>query len=305
MGKSCIFAEFRMKSFSNCPLCESPDIVLYLKCRDHTVTREEFEIFTCRQCTFKFTNPQPSSEELNKYYNSEEYISHSDTEKGIIARVYKKVRHVTMRSKIRLLNRYSTKGKLLDFGAGTGFFVKSAVENNWNAIGIEPEEKARKIAKENNGVNIYEPAYMDKQEKESFQVITLWHVLEHITNLHEIVDKFHALLIPGGWLFIAVPNHLSWDSKTYNKFWAAWDVPRHLWHFNPIAIRLLLAKHHFNIVNKHPMWFDAFYVSLLSEKYKQGKTQLLSGALRGMASNIIASANVNLCSSIVYVVRKG
>lgn len=294
-----------MNTLSHCPLCKSPDIIPYLKTCDYSITRETFEIFTCRQCTFKFTQPQPSPENPGSYYNSEEYISHSDTEKGIIANLYQKVRRITMKSKLRLLNRYSQKGKLLDFGAGTGVFVKNAIVNRWEAIGIEPEEKARIIAKEKNGINIYEPDYVDKLEKEKFQVITLWHVLEHVVNLHETIDKFQFLIKPGGWLFIAVPNHLSWDSKIYHRYWAAWDVPRHLWHFNPIAMRLLMSRHNFYIVSKHPLWFDAFYVSMLSEKYKHGKTRLLSGALRGLISNMIASANSNLCSSVVYVVKKG
>ncbi|OFY64933.1 MAG: hypothetical protein A3H98_04305 [Bacteroidetes bacterium RIFCSPLOWO2_02_FULL_36_8] len=294
-----------MNVLSTCPLCSSSEITPFLKTSDFSITREEFEIFTCRQCTFKFTQPQPPPEKLGSYYNSEEYISHSDTEKGIIAKLYQYVRRITVKSKIRLLNRYSPKGKLLDFGAGTGFFVKNAMVNHWSAVGIEPEEKARIIAKEKNGVTIFKPDEMDTLEKEKFQVITLWHVLEHVVNLHETIEKFHNLLKPGGWLFIAVPNHLSWDSKVYERYWAAWDVPRHLWHFNPIAMRLLMAKHNFYIINKHPLWFDAFYVSMLSEKYKHGKTRLLSGALRGLISNLIAVANTNLCSSVVYVLKKG
>lgn len=245
------------------------------------------------------TEPQPVA--LSPYYQSEAYISHTDANHSLIEKLYQMVKRYSLGKKKKLINRY-VKGEktLLDFGTGTGDFLVAAKENNWSAFGVEPNLKARKLA-QTKGVQIY--SEITELQTDTFKVITLWHVLEHLPNLEEQISQLISKLDNSGILVIAVPNFRSYDAKYYGEFWAAYDVPRHLWHFSKAAIEKMFAKHHMKIVKMKPMIFDAFYVAMLSEKYKTGKTNFSKAMGIGLWSNIKALGSGEY-SSLIYILKK-
>lgn len=294
-----------MFNYTNCPVCKNQSFSKFLSCKDYTVSQKEFNIVSCNSCGFKFTNPIPEIADLGNYYKSEDYISHSNTKKGIISRLYHLVRNYTLRQKLALVSKHVSRGTILDYGCGTGMFLKTCQESGWSVFGMEPDSDARKIAAQ---VNV-KPS-VDKTElaqtlgKNKLDAITLWHVLEHVTDLDETLSFFKKNLADEGVLIIAVPNHKSNDAKHYNEFWAAYDVPRHLYHFEPKTIGQLLAGYGFELNETLPMRFDSFYVSMLSEKYKTGSIRYVSAFLRGLISNLSAK-NAGDYSSVIYVFKHG
>ncbi|MEP1489004.1 MAG: class I SAM-dependent methyltransferase [Algibacter sp.] len=276
---------------------------IHLKVKDFSVSGEEFELIENSEYGFLETTPQPSSDKLPEYYKSEDYISHTDSQRNLFEKVYHLVRKISLKKKLSLINSYSEKSKnLLDVGSGTGDFLQIAQQNNWTVSGIEPNEEARGIANKKTNDSVFETEQLLKFKENSFDVITLWHVLEHLPNLEDHIKTFKKLLKPNGTLIIAVPNYKSFDAKHYKNFWAALDVPRHLWHFNRGAISKLVGKESMNVINIKPMLFDAFYVSLLSEKYKTGKMNPIKGFWIGLLSNI-KSISTKEASSLIYSIK--
>lgn len=276
---------------------------LYLTVKDHTVSGEEFQLLYNQEMEMLETFPQPSSEKLPDYYISDDYISHTDNKRNLFERVYQFVKLISLKRKLRLINSFSLNDKtLLDFGCGTGDFLKIAQQNNWKVNGIEPNEKARQIAnqKANNSVSGIEQLL--KYKTNSFDVITLWHVLEHLSKPEEYISIFKKLLKTNGVLIIAVPNYKSYDAQYYKNFWAAYDAPRHLWHFSKLSISKLVAGYKMKVVKTLPMKFDAFYVSLLSEKYKSRIMNPFNAFWIGWRSNIKAKRN-NEYSSLIYIIK--
>lgn len=293
-------------NYSNCPVCKSEAIKFVLKAMDHTVSHQSFAIWECADCRFRFTQDIPAISSIGQYYQSDNYISHSNTSKGIINRLYHSIRKITLKQKRRLLNSSTglTSGSLLDIGAGTGAFASFMQSAGWRVTALEPDETARRIARETNRINLLPSDQLFQLTTESFDSITLWHVLGHVHTLHEYIGQLKKILKPDGRLFIAVPNYTSYDALHYHSFWAAYDVPRHLYHFSPTSMKKLLQLHGLNLVKVKPMWFDSFYVSLLSEKYKTGKGSLLKGALTGLISNYKALFQKERCSSVIYVISR-
>lgn len=293
-----------MEQLKQCPVCQSQTFEVYLTVRDYTVSQEQFKIVTCKKCGFRFTNPRPDSEAIGEYYKAESYISHTNTSKGLISKIYQEVRKFTLKGKLNLINRLSPqKGKLLDVGCGTGMFLNVARENGWKVNGIEPDAGARAIAEETNQIKINDEILSSFQQ-ETFEVISLWHVLEHIHQLNETIEWLKARLSKDGSLIIAVPNHESKDAKIYQEQWAAYDVPRHLYHFSQNSIKELFAKHGFVLKETLPMKFDSFYVSMLSTKYQSGKINYIKAFADGLKSNYSASKENQNYSSLIYVLKK-
>ncbi|MBV9963471.1 MAG: class I SAM-dependent methyltransferase [Parafilimonas sp.] len=292
--------------YNNCPACGSINISFLLKAKDETVSHQYFEIWQCKDCTLRFTQDVPDENHIGDYYKSSEYISHSNTSKGFVNKLYHSVRSITLQSKRRLIEKSSTKlkGSLLDIGAGTGAFASTMRNAGWNITGLEPDITARGNAKNNFDIDLLPSENLFTLHPDSFDVITLWHVLEHVHQLHKYLDRFFSLLVEGGILIIAVPNYTSYDAKSYSEKWAAYDVPRHLYHFSPRSMHQLLNKHRFKIIDQKPMWFDSFYVSLLSEKYTSGKTNFLKAVLKGSVSNLKSVGKPQNCSSIIYLAKK-
>ncbi|WP_298550509.1 class I SAM-dependent methyltransferase [uncultured Algibacter sp.] len=278
---------------------------VFLIVKDHSVSGDEFELIQNSEYGFLETTPQPSSDKLPEYYESEDYISHTDSKRNLFEKVYHLVRSISLKKKLNLINSYSSEGKnLIDVGCGTGDFLEIAQQNGWTISGIEPNEQARNIANKKTNNSVFETDQLLKFESNSFDVISLWHVLEHLPNLEEHISIFKKLLKPNGTLIIAVPNYKSYDAKYYKQFWAAYDVPRHLWHFNQESISKLVSKEFFKVEKVKPMWFDSFYVSMLSEKYKSGKMNPIKGIWVGLLSNVKAITTKE-ASSLIYIIKNG
>jgi 2-polyprenyl-3-methyl-5-hydroxy-6-metoxy-1,4-benzoquinol methylase len=293
-----------MEHLAACPVCHSSNFEPFIEAIDQTVSRETFSLVKCLSCGFVFTNPRPFAAELGKYYKSEDYISHSDTSKGFINSTYQTVRKYTLLKKLQLISRYFKTGNVLDIGCGTGDFLKTMKDAKWEVQGVEPDADARRIASEKLGTSVLNESEMQGLPNEHFHVITMWHVLEHVPDLNKRVEELKRLLKPNGLIIVAVPNRDSLDAKIYGNLWAAYDVPRHLYHFRPKDIELLFKNHGMRVTGIKPMVFDSFYVSMLSEKAKSGKTNLIRSTWNGLRSNLSAMVNGKTYSSQIYIIRK-
>lgn len=292
--------------YSICPVCNSGNINPLLTVKDFSVSKEEFVVWQCHDCTLRFTQDIPDENNIGRYYKFEDYISHTNTDKGFINKAYQKVRDYTLQQKAKLIIDETgvVKGNLLDMGCGTGAFLNTMKKKGWNVKGMEPDEDARKLAKQLYGLSIDQPTAINELNNQSFDAITLWHVLEHVHQLHDYVEQLKRLLKPKGKLFIAVPNYQSKDAAAYRLYWAAYDVPRHLYHFSPKSLKVLMQQHGLSIEKEKPMWFDSFYISMLSSKYRNGKTNYPAAVINGIKSNLAALMNKENCSSLIYIISK-
>lgn len=272
----------------------------YINTKDFLVTGEEFSLVRNEKYNFLETRPQPDSKDLARYYQSEEYISHTDSKKGTLAFLYQKVKSYSLIKKVKLISKLnSDKGNLLDIGAGTGEFLKVAQKRGWVISGVEPNEGARDFAHKKNIALDESIAVL---EGKTFDVVTLWHVLEHMPDLQNMIQKIEQLVEVGGTLVIAVPNFNSFDANHYKNYWAAFDVPRHLWHFSQDAMMEIFSSE-FKLIKIKPLIFDSFYVSLLSEKYRSGNSFSIKAFFIGLLSNLMAWRNKEY-SSLIYCYKK-
>lgn len=275
----------------------------YIKVKDHSVSGEEFQLIVNNEYGYLETTPQPLVEKLPEYYKSENYISHTNAKRNLFEKTYHVIRNIALKRKLKLINSFSSEEKsLLDIGCGTGAFLKTAKDDGWEVFGIEPNKKARDIANKSCEGSVFNIEKLEVFKAQSFDVITLWHVLEHLPNLDAQALILKTLLKPNGTLVIAVPNYKSYDAKYYKNFWAAYDVPRHLWHFSRESILRLFKTVEMKVVNTLPMVFDAFYVSLLSEKYKNSLLKIIPAFFIGWLSNSKAKRSGEF-SSIIYVIK--
>jgi 2-polyprenyl-3-methyl-5-hydroxy-6-metoxy-1,4-benzoquinol methylase len=272
----------------------------FITVKDFSVSGESFSLLLNEEYQILKTYPQPTLDKLGSYYEFEDYISHTDGKRTLFEKMYHFIKRKAIRDKVKLINSYQpVKGRILDIGAGTGDFLLECKNQNWDILGIEPNDKAKGIAL---GKGIKFGDTIEKLESNSFDVITMWHVLEHVPDVEHQVAELKRLLKPSGTIIIAVPNFKSYDANHYKEFWAAYDVPRHLWHFSKTAIDKLFDKQNINLAEVKPMWFDSFYVSLLSEKYKTGKMNFVSGFLIGFVSNLVGIFK-NEFSSHIYILK--
>ncbi|GAA4273251.1 class I SAM-dependent methyltransferase [Aquimarina gracilis] len=280
---------------------EKQNANVFMTCKDYSVSGEDFQLLYDSNNDMLFTSPKPKDQDLGKYYESEDYISHTDAKRSVFEKLYHLVKVYSLKKKVTLISKLNNgPGKLLDIGAGTGDFLVTAKSRNWLVFGTEPNDQARKLAKEKK-------MNLDSETKDykdaTFDVITMWHVLEHVPDLQSQIKELKRLLKPNGHLIIAVPNYKSYDAQFYKSFWAAYDVPRHLWHFSKKSIQKLFANEKFNLESVLPMKFDSFYVSLLSEKYKTGKMNFLKAFSVGLRSNLEGNRTKEF-SSHIYVLKK-
>ena len=279
---------------------KTPKDTIYLSTKDYFKTQEAFDLVLDSSRDLLITSPQPAQENLASYYNSQEYISHSNTQKGSVPFLYTLVQKWSLKSKRNLVNKLSKgRGTLLDIGAGSGAFCEVVKQNSWEVYGVEPSEKAREIAAQKN---IFLQQNIQDFKGQQFDVVTLWHVLEHLPDLENIIIAIQELVRPNGILIVAVPNYNSFDANHYKGFWAAYDTPRHLWHFSQKAMRKLFSKNT-KLLKTQPMLFDSFYVSLLSEKYKSGNSFSFKALWIGLWSNISALKTKEY-SSLIYCYKK-
>lgn len=291
----------------SCPVCSGTNLKPSFKCEDFLVSHQMFTLYNCKDCNFTFTQDFPSQSVIGKYYDAPEYISHTDTNKGFINKLYHFARTRAIKSKTNLVKKYSFQNEvntLLDIGCGTGYFLHAIEEEGWKVDGIDASDSACIVAKEKFNFSIQKPEYISSLENQSRSAITLWHVLEHIENMNDIMDQLHRVLEKDGTLFIALPNKLSCDAVYYKDKWAAYDVPRHLWHFSPRDFEKFALKHKFKLVEMKTMYFDPFYISILSEKYRKSFSPFLFGILKGSFFLFESLINKSKSSSIVYILKK-
>lgn len=290
------------EKLDECPSCKHPQFANYKICKDHSVSGESFALVICQNCKLIFTTPRPSESHIHAYYQSENYISHTNKANNLTNLIYKQVRNITLRQKVALIKRYTTGKHLLDYGCGTGTFLDYCQSKRYMVDGFEPNPKASAIASDQLGKQVATNT-AQLQGKATYDVITAWHVIEHVHHLMDTITSLRKLLKPKGVLFIAVPNINSYDAKHYDANWAAYDVPRHLYHFNKKSFTHFAKQAKLHIQHIHPMKFDAYYVSLLSEKYRNSNSQFLNAFKTGYKSNKLARKTGEY-SSLIYVLTK-
>jgi len=289
-----------------CPLCHGTKLKRTMTCTDFYATGEQFQLFQCQECNFLFTQDFPVESEIGLYYETPDYISHSDTKKGLMNGLYHLVRKRMLNHKAKLVERSTKKisGKLLDIGTGTGYFAHTMQQRGWEVEAIEKNAQARVFAKKHFDLDVREDFGLDQLSGKKFDSITLWHVMEHLENLNETWDQLYNLLDDDGVLIIAVPNCNSYDAQKYKEHWAAYDVPRHLWHFSPDTMQKLATRHSFLLTAHLPMPFDAFYVSILSEKSRKSSFSFIRGMRTGGLAWFSALSSKERSSSMIYIFRK-
>ena len=293
-----------LNHYDVCPFCGSSNIKKVFAVKDFLVSGKEFEIWHCENCGFRFTQNVPKLEDIGVYYKSEEYVSHSDTKKGLVYKLYHLARNYMLSRKYNYIKNTArkTEGSLLDIGAGTGYFVNFMKTKGFHVSGIEVDSDAREVAKEKFGLELLPAKEVYSLPEEEFDVVTMWHVLEHIHDLDGYMGKILSALKKDGVFVCALPNFKSFDGEYYKKDWAAYDVPRHLWHFSPDFFYQFAAKYGFEIVATKPMPLDAVYISILSEKIKGNGT--VSGLIKGGIFMLKSLFNKNRASSIIYFLKK-
>ncbi|MBS4013202.1 MAG: class I SAM-dependent methyltransferase [Bacteroidetes bacterium] len=298
-----------METLEKCPSCGNKNINnTEIKCKDFLVSGEEFVIQRCDDCELLITNPRPTLIESGKYYKSSEYISHTDSKKNLFEKTYGFVKNIMLKRKVKLVKKFfdHREIRLLDYGCGTGDFLVNCKKHKFDVIGIEPDEDARSRARKKQ-IEVFEnQEQLSINNIEKFNAITLWHVIEHIHDLKIVLERLYNAIEENGLLIIAIPEHKSLDARIYKEFWAAYDVPRHLYHFNSKALNNCLSGLKLEYICKKPLFFDSFYVSILSESNKgRGKVMsFLFGSVIGLISNIYAFLKITPYSSQIYIFRK-
>lgn len=296
-----------MVSHKLCPLCSNSKISLYLKCTDHLLSKEEFELFRCSQCGFVFTREYPDAHDIGKYYETEDYISHDDRAEGVLNKIYRSARKVMLHRKKRSVENATgyKNGRILDIGCGTGYFAGTMKKGGWDVTGIEPNKKARDFGSRLFAIDVLSPDEISDLPDGSFDAVTMWHVLEHLNDPFKYAAEILRLLKPDGLFLAAVPNCSSYDAEYYGKFWAAYDVPRHIWHFTTDTFRIFAEKTGFRISGIRTLPLDVFYISILSEKHKGTQFYFQKGLIKGTEFGFRSISDKSKSSSIIYMLKRG
>lgn len=292
-----------METLQHCPACGSTNFEKRFEAKDYTVSQNSFGVVACSSCGLNFTNPRPKADEAGYFYQSDTYISHSDTQQGLVNKLYHAVRNITLKQKARWIQANQKGNKnLLDIGCGNGHFLKTCQDAGWNITGMEldPETAARAATLVQE--KIY-PNLTAIPESKQFELISLWHVLEHVYELDAYFEFFKKRIATDGKLLLALPNSKSFDAGYFKEYWAAYDVPRHIYHFNPETIQFVAKKHGFRLVKQRGQIFDSFYIALLSNQYRSGSKRLIHSFLLGLWSNVLAYTKTGNYSSNVYIFK--
>ena len=286
-----------------CPWCDSERTQIHLWLKDEFLTQEDFQIYECQRCGLLFTEPKPNKNRIGDYYKSEAYYSHQENKKGFIPKVYESIKAINLKNKYKMATAGKTIGTLLDIGCGVGDFIHFAEQKGWLCTGVEPSEEAKEIAKKRIKGDIITSEALEQLPNESFDVITMWHVLEHVDDIKWQIAQLQRLIKENGRIIIAVPNYKSYDSQYYKEKWAAYDVPRHLYHFNKEVIAKIFKTNGLTLIGTEKLKWDAYYISYMSEQYRHHTLPLIKGAYRGFVSNCKARKTKEW-SSKVYVFEK-
>lgn len=292
-----------MNNITNCQICKSNDLSNFLQTKDYFFTEENFDLSVCNNCNFVFTNPIPANDEISKYYDTTKYLSHDTNSNGILGKIYKIVRNINLRSKYSLIKKFKKHGSVLDIGCGTGEFLNFMKQSNWESFGIEPETKAKEFAIKNYNLEIFSESKLNEFPVGKFDLITMWHVLEHVYDLNNRLNRISKLLSDEGIFVNALPMIDSPDAIRFGKYWAGLDVPRHLHHFSYSTFCKLANNNGFEILDSFPMKFDSYYVSYLSHQAKKNSMAFARGLIDGFLSNLKANKKRNY-SSMIFVLGK-
>lgn len=295
-----------MEKLNACPVCKGTSFKLIHTCTDFVASGESFNIEECQECQLQFTNPRPDEKEIGRYYQSDKYISHAGSDKselGVTYKLYDIIRNYSIGKKLDLIKEYHKSGNLLDLGCGLGYFL-DGVKNDatFNALGADVSDEAITYVKKKFDIEVINEASLNQVAENSFDVITQWHVMEHVHQLEQRIKHLKHMLKPGGTMFIAVPISESWDAKYYKAFWDGYDVPRHLYHFSRKSFHHLMKKHGFRVEKEKGMWFDAPYISMRSEYHQKHSLGFFKGATIGTISNLNALFTGRF-SSIMFIVK--
>lgn len=290
-------------NLTSCPICGGDKFAPKTESVDYSVTKESFKIDECLNCGLLFTNPRPADEDLGRYYKSPAYISHTNQSSGLFGKTYQVLRSWNIRRKTRLLDQYAKRGRILDYGCGTGEFLAACNHQHWQVQGVELSDEVRDRAIKTHQISVIAPNRLNTLSPSTYDAVTMWHVLEHVSELKQTCSNLIEKLKPGGILIVAVPNPQSWDANYYKKYWAAWDLPIHLYHFNRENIKQLFSPMGMKVEAVKMMPLDSFYVSLLSEEYKTGRKRWVKASILGILSNISALRTKN-SSSLTYILKK-
>ncbi len=290
---------------TDCLVCQSSEQKEVIRVRDHLVSQKIFRINECSKCGFRFIHNPPSEQDAHLFYESEDYIEHSDSSKGLINWTYHKARKWMLRYKLRLIRSLDRGNRILDFGTGTGYFLNYMQSKRYEGLGIEISEQAREFGRETFGLDIRPPDRIYKQGFPSeFDYITFWHVLEHVYHPGAIIEQMHRLLAANGVLIIALPNFRCMDQSYYKEFWAGYDVPRHLWHWDRSTFETFMNNHKFELIKTKMLPLDPFYNCLISESYRKKKWAHILIPFIGTASLLRGWIRNEKASSIVYFFGK-
>ncbi len=291
--------------YQHCPLCASKNIGLNLAIKDYSISQEAFEIYECADCSFHFTQNVPSPASITPYYKSDAYISHNQNKEGLVHKIYHYARTLMLNRKKRLIQKLTKGNRLLDVGSGIGYFLGYMYQHGYEVEGIEIDEDARRATKNNFGIEVAQPAaLLNEEPTRQVDIVTMWHVLEHLHDMNAYMTSIHKKMKKEAFLLIAVPNHTSYDAQYYGKYWAAYDVPRHLWHFSPKTIARLAHQTGFEVIDQKRLPLDPFYNSFFSERHKSNKLSFIFGAIIGLISYLVSIINPSRTSSPVYILKK-
>jgi 2-polyprenyl-3-methyl-5-hydroxy-6-metoxy-1,4-benzoquinol methylase len=290
----------------DCLICNSTEKKPFYQVSNRFNQKESFDLVKCPNCNFVYLSPRPTADAIGVYYEVEEYQPHQANARNAADVLYQRVRIWNNRYKRKTIEKYKKNGNILDYGCGTGEFLLEMNVSGWKTYGYEPLTKAANIAR-NHGLNILKSL---QNYQGGADIITLWHVLEHIHDARGIIKTLQQIMAPEAYLIIAVPNYQSFDAKIFKQNWVAFDAPRHLYHFTPETMTLFLESMNFQIVSYKTLYFDPWYNSLLSAKI-EAKNKKFKLLIQSLSKSLIAATIANLqsffikkrSSSLIYIAQ--
>jgi len=283
----------------DCIICNSTINSPYIEVLDR-FSCKSFQIVKC-ECGFKFLSPRPKFSGITYYYENDDYDPHRLENKSIFHTVYGWVQKIALRWKFKHISKFIRSGNLLDIGGGGGRFCSYFKSKGWRVSLQDNSSKARFLAQE---ADIETYTLLSEIQSQQFDLITMWHSLEHIHAIDALFQNVNRLTSDDGFLVVAVPNINAPERKFLGKDWAPWDAPRHLYHFNYAQLSKLLRKYGWKIEFSMPMIQDTPYNILLSLNIKSPLELIWGGFVLLYSLIKITIGGVNSSSSLMVICKK-